>query len=81
MPQRCLCELVVTFHKSDGRSMKAVAMHSAASCYADCIILSNYTVPIEILDLVSGPSVKSFHGKTHSTQHATPNPQQSIHSA
>ena len=38
----------VTFHKRDGRSMVAVAMDSAASCYADWITLSNYTVPIEI---------------------------------
>ena len=50
MPQRCLCELVVTFHKSDGRSMKAVAMDSAASCFADWITLSNYKVPIEVLE-------------------------------
>ena len=40
----------VTFHKSDGRSMKAVAMDSAASCFADWITLSNYKVPIEVLE-------------------------------
>ena len=38
----------VIFHRSDGRSMRAVAMDSAASCYADWITLSNYKVPIEI---------------------------------
>ena len=38
----------VVFHRADGRSMRAVAMDSAASCYADWIILSNYKVPIEI---------------------------------
>ena len=37
----------VTFHKRDGRSMVAVAMDSAASCHADWITLSNYTVPAD----------------------------------
>ena len=41
----------MTFHKSDGSSMRAVALDSAASCSADWITLSNYEVPIEVLPI------------------------------
>ena len=37
----------VTFHQRNERRMVAVAMDSAASCHADWITLSNYTMPAD----------------------------------